>query len=220
MIEATIDIDSTYFILDHTLRNAPEIRVRLDPVVLTKETLSSCVSVYEIDPERIEELFEDDESVEEFDRVGVSGDELLFRVRWREDGQLVAFRALREHDLTLIDACGTDARWTLTFQIDGTDALREFSDSCRAHGATFTLQNLQHVTGEESERGLLTNAQREAIELAFTSGYFDIPQRHSLKELAIELGITPQALSDRLRRGERKLVEDAIERQLLGMEAR
>jgi predicted DNA binding protein len=57
---------------------------------------------------------------------------------------------------------------------------------------------------------VLTRAQREALGLAFDRGYFDVPRDGSLDEMATNLDISPQALSDRLRRGQRNLLEVAL----------
>ena len=52
----------------------------------------------------------------------------------------------------------------------------------------------------------LTPVQRETVEAALELGYFDIPRGVSMEELAAELDITPNAVSERLRRAERTLL--------------
>jgi len=48
-------------------------------------------------------------------------------------------------------------------------------------------------------------AQQEALSLAFDRGYFEIPRRVTLVELGDEVGVSDQALSERLRRAQTKL---------------
>ncbi|WP_081461306.1 helix-turn-helix domain-containing protein [Halalkalicoccus jeotgali] len=52
--------------------------------------------------------------------------------------------------------------------------------------------------------------QHDTLVTALSAGYYGIPRDLSMKELAGELGITPQALSNRLRRGHGTLVENAL----------
>jgi predicted DNA binding protein len=56
----------------------------------------------------------------------------------------------------------------------------------------------------------LTSAQREALTLAFESGYYDVPADVTLDSLSEMLGITSQALSERLNRGTKRLIESAL----------
>jgi hypothetical protein len=57
----------------------------------------------------------------------------------------------------------------------------------------------------------LTAAQREAIRAAADRGYFKVPREVSLKELAEQLGVSEQAVSQRLRRGLGNLVAGSVE---------
>ncbi|MEK6982016.1 MAG: helix-turn-helix domain-containing protein [Candidatus Micrarchaeota archaeon] len=57
-----------------------------------------------------------------------------------------------------------------------------------------------------SARDLLSERQREVFELACNQGYYDIPKKVSLEELAIQIGISPPTLSEHLRKAESKLI--------------
>ncbi|MDG5776545.1 helix-turn-helix domain-containing protein, partial [Haloarculaceae archaeon H-GB1-1] len=56
----------------------------------------------------------------------------------------------------------------------------------------------------------LSNEQREALILALREGYFDTPSQVSLSELAAELGITQQAMSNRIRRGNKQVLKEIL----------
>jgi predicted DNA binding protein len=62
------------------------------------------------------------------------------------------------------------------------------------------------VTGEFG----LTAAQREALTLAFESGYYEVPADVTLDSLSEMLGITSQALSERLNRGTKQLIGSTV----------
>jgi predicted DNA-binding protein YlxM (UPF0122 family) len=54
---------------------------------------------------------------------------------------------------------------------------------------------------------LLSQRQAEILDVALKVGYFDIPRKKSLSELAGDLGLSPSALSENLRRISKKLAE-------------
>jgi predicted DNA binding protein len=56
----------------------------------------------------------------------------------------------------------------------------------------------------------LTPRQRRTLELAVRRGYYDIPRRCTTIELADELGISDQAVTERLRRGIVTFVTNAL----------
>lgn len=62
---------------------------------------------------------------------------------------------------------------------------------------------------DESGFGL-TPSQQEALAVALEQGYFDVPRTTTLVEIAERLGVSDQAVSERLRRGEKHLLRRAL----------
>ncbi|RLM81550.1 helix-turn-helix domain-containing protein, partial [Halobellus sp. Atlit-38R] len=56
----------------------------------------------------------------------------------------------------------------------------------------------------------LSEPQREALTLAVQMGYYDIPRGCTTQELASELGISDQAVTERLRRAIGAFVRRAL----------
>jgi len=56
----------------------------------------------------------------------------------------------------------------------------------------------------------LTDDRREALEAALEEGYFEVPRRIDLVELADQLDISDSALSQRLRRGITTVLADHV----------
>lgn len=54
---------------------------------------------------------------------------------------------------------------------------------------------------------LLTDRQREALEAAHRSGFFEVPRETSLRELAEDLGVDESSLSGLLRRAQHRVVD-------------
>ena len=56
----------------------------------------------------------------------------------------------------------------------------------------------------------LTTSQYETIVEAYEGGYYSVPRGVNLEDLARRLGVSHQALSERLRRGHETLIENAL----------
>lgn len=72
------------------------------------------------------------------------------------------------------------------------------------------LANLEPVD-EGSHDGVLTQRQHDALAQALASGYFDVPRRIRLTDLAQDMGMSQSSLSELLRRAQRRLVEGYID---------
>lgn len=57
---------------------------------------------------------------------------------------------------------------------------------------------------------MLSDEQQTTLRLAYDRGYYSIPREIRAKALAEELGVTHQAVSERLRRGRGNLVEHML----------
>lgn len=64
--------------------------------------------------------------------------------------------------------------------------------------------------GSYHEIELLTQRQNEILQLANKKGYYDIPRKISLSNLAKELNISPSALSETFRRIHKKISENYL----------
>jgi predicted DNA binding protein len=65
-------------------------------------------------------------------------------------------------------------------------------------------------TYEKREWGGLTFRQERDLRIAFDLGYFDIPSRITLDELASKVGCSKSTLNVILRRAERKIISDYL----------
>jgi len=64
----------------------------------------------------------------------------------------------------------------------------------------------------------LTDRQREVLEAAYFSGYFEWPREKTGEEIAETLGVAPPTFNQHLRAGERKLFETLFEPESLEAE--
>jgi hypothetical protein len=67
------------------------------------------------------------------------------------------------------------------------------------------LREVAHLT--DAGQFSLSDVQRETLRVAYESGYYSVPRAAALGELAARLGVSHQAISERLRRGVGSLIE-------------
>ncbi|WP_254544142.1 helix-turn-helix domain-containing protein [Halomarina pelagica] len=167
------------------------------------------------DPEAVSEAFEADPSVADPSLlVNVDGDQ-FYRMEWTERVQLV-LQMLTDSEATVTDAYGAGETWYLRVLYPTRDSLSRTIDYCEANGLTFDVDTIRELEGEPAGRYGLTEAQYEALTVAAERGFYDVPRDVTLKELGDELGISHQALSERIRRATLALVEDTL---LIGPES-
>lgn len=81
--------------------------------------------------------------------------------------------------------------------------IREF---LAERGIDMQVERLYEATDDRSE-GLLTDEQLAALATAYEMGYFSVPREATQADVAAELGISPASLSERLKRGQQRLIE-------------
>lgn len=152
------------------------------------------------------------ESVETLDRLP---DRVLVRVHWtRLEFPVVDIAA--ECDATVVEAVGTAEGWTVAGRFPDEDALATFYEACSRRGIVLDIHDLHGRDHETDDSYGMSPVQRETIEAAFEMGYFDVPRRTTIAAIAERLGVSEQAISERLRRGlatylTETLVSDAVE---------
>ena len=115
-------------------------------------------------------------------------------------------------DLAVVDggsvlhATAADAVWHLRVRYVDREHLREGHARLDRHGFSPTLLRLFDLERDRYATAGLTPSQHETLVAAVDHGYFDIPRAVSMQELAAELDVSHQALSERLRRAYRSLV--------------
>jgi hypothetical protein len=120
-------------------------------------------------------------------------------------------RALARVDATFERIAVTPEGWHYTARFadrDAFDAVREF---WQREGQPFRLHRLTCADSDDGDDAGLTDRQREALVAAREMGYFAVPRRATLAEVADRLDISAASLSERLRRAQAHLVDAHVE---------
>ncbi|MGA9403060.1 helix-turn-helix domain-containing protein [Haladaptatus sp.] len=105
-----------------------------------------------------------------------------------------------------------DDDWSFELLFPSYDDLSEFHSYSLENDIEYTLGRIYTLreAGKNQLSLSLTENQREALLLALQRGYFSTPSRVTLDELAAELDISQQALSERIRRGNESLLRQTL----------
>lgn len=143
------------------------------------------------------------------------GGAALYRLDWRgDDDDLI--RSISEAKGTILDAVGDDG-WEFRLRLPDQEALTTFHAACTERGLSVDVERTYGSAGNDASgrhggvgASELTQPQREALVLGLREGYFETPSETTLSELADDLGVSQQALSSRIRRGTRNVLERAL----------
>lgn len=193
--------------LDSTLSRLPGVSVELEQRVWDAAAeLAPHVWVTGESVDQFGPAARDDPSVTGVRRIERFEDGTLFRLRLAgpETGFLTMVGAV---DAVLLGASASGGYWTLEVRFNDREALSRFQRCCREADISYEVTRMSELSyPADSRRGDdLTPKQYEALAVAYTMGYFRHPRDATLEEIACQLGISRQALSRRLRRGQQQL---------------
>ncbi len=159
-----------------------------------------------------EDAIEDDDTVDDAALVEDAGDRRLYRVEISDATPVTLYP---------IDDRMEASRLGVTSSADGIDARLRFPDReslstfqprAEARGVDVTLRGVYSDSAPAyGDQNGLSAKQREALVAAVEMGYYDVPREASLSEVADELGVSAQAVSERLRRGVAAFVRTAFD---------
>lgn len=198
------------FQLGQILRNPPEMHLELEQIVPASDQVMPFLWATGKNHAAFEENVRSNPAVKELRKLDVIDDSGLYRIEW-ETKPTHLIEGITKADAVILEAHGNSV-WNFRLRFPDHETLSEFHNHVLENDIPVSLDRTQTLL-EETERGLrfeLTQEQREALVLALERGYFETPSEVSLDELADELGITRQALSDRIRRGNKKVLDKAL----------
>ena len=199
---ATFSVPATDFTLGKTISDNPGTRIRLDRVIPIGDTFIPYFWASDDSVDAIESHLREETDIEAFTVVDKTNGEALVRVEWAEqvDGLM---DTMAETGASILEGVGEHDVWRLQLRFDDHDQLSEFFRLCAGKGISLELESVHNpgIHQALTIQNNLTDVQRETLEAALEAGYFDVPRRINLVELAEKMGISDSAVSQRLRRG-------------------
>lgn len=210
---ATITIPADAFVLGRAISANPGLDVRFERLVPLGEDALPYFWVHNESLEDIEASLAAAEDIESFTIVDKVDDEVLARVRW--NGAAAGFLgALRKSEAVILEGSGSHDIWRFRLRFPDHERLSQCYDRCAELDIPLTLERVHNpgpgTLGESG--GGLTDTQRETLVRALEAGYFDVPRETNLVELSRDLGVSDTAVSQRLRRGTKTLLETTLDK--------
>ena len=164
------------------------------------------------DFEQFERGLAADEQIAKYGVLESLCDERLYRVRISADSNVGFYRLDAEVGTSRLDVRVTHEGVNMRMRFPDQQYLQEYFDGCRDQGIEVSLYRLYHdEAGNDTDNQYgLSPKQRETLELAYRDGFFDIPRGTTLGDVAEALGLSEQAVSERLRRATATLIRNAL----------
>ncbi|RKD94780.1 helix-turn-helix domain-containing protein [Halopiger aswanensis] len=205
---ADISVPADAFPLGRVLEDIPGVEIELERIVPLQEAIIPLFWISGGEASTIDTTLRDHPETKAVDQLTSAEDATLFEVRWSPDingliGALVDTRA------KILEATGTADEWEFRLRFSSHEELSTFNVALTENDIPVTLRHIYNPTLPEDEAALSAE-QRDALLTAYRQGYFEVPRRTTLTELADTVEISDSALSQRLRRATNAVVEDAL----------
>ena len=197
------------FALADLFERVPDVRTECESTVATSDDCTLLVVQTDGDEHDVDTALQSDAGVAASDCFGRHSNGLTYRVRW-EGRPRQLLQRLVTADVTLLSMQGQNGQWKLQLVAPDRKKIARAYEIMDDLDCRVECRSISSFDGGESRRSWLTDEQQEALIAAFENGYYTIPRNISVENLADELGISHQALSERFRRAHRELVESTL----------
>jgi len=213
IVEFTLDAEA--FPFGRSTSGDPDVRVQLERVIPLREGRIPFVWATGQNLDEFEHHLRNSDIVKNVEVLTRVGDSVLYYTEWYTDKETF-LNGLGETGGTIMEAHG-DSTWSFTVRFQNHADLTRFHQFFQDE--EFPVY-IERITGLDDDPGTeygfgLTQAQRETLIMAVEDDYFAIPRETSLDDIAAELDISSQAVSERIRRG----TETVLRKALIGLVA-
>lgn len=205
MVPVTVTVDS--FALGDTFRRVADAEFDTAPVVAQGAgTAMPLLWASTDDHETVESALQADATTVDACQLSRCDEQALYRVEWQPGVQAV-IEALLGRDGSLLDAHGARTGWSFRLLFRHRSSVDALAGRCRDLGLDAIIQS---PTADFTNDVTISEKQLEALSAALSMGYYAVPRRRTLEDVADELGISHQALSERLRRGQQGVIAQLV----------
>lgn len=209
-IEASFTVEHADFPLGAVFEQLTDVTIELDRIVPTGESIIPYFWISADDTDKLTTDLSDDLGIDQVKVIDQVEKQMFVRIDWNLTHESI-LTAIVHTEITLLSGIGKEKQWTFEVRASEQEDLSDFQAYCQDHDIPIELTALHAVSPLKSDREYdLTDGQRNALVLAYSSGYFDSPRDATQADLAEELGVTRQAVSSRLQRGLRRLVASTL----------
>lgn len=203
-------------LLADTVQLLPECRFRVEESAFSAvdRSINVWIAAETTETDAVDEALEADASVSDHELVRTGDGEWLYDLDVAE-GILLPREIVLQHGGTIRAAFGGDDRWRLRTRFRTRQDLSAAGDAFDRYGIDVTYESIEDLDGPTDSRdGDLSQKQKEVLQAAVEMGYYEVPRETTLEELADHVGVSHQALSERLRRAQEVLVSNRLSKEV------
>ncbi|WP_311172405.1 helix-turn-helix domain-containing protein [Halobellus ordinarius] len=162
------------------------------------------------DFDRFEDGLRNDRTVGAFERIIETRDEeAIYSFEYTDEAKVLS-PVVSAANGVILDMKNDESAWILTIWMPERTDLVHLWDYAQQNDIDIDLLRVNEYDGLGNTDAGLTDSQREALLVAFETGYFEEPRNATLGELAAELDISQPAASGLLRRGIKRLITSSL----------
>ena len=206
------------FRLDHpvlreTLERVPEMRIEWEQSdAIDESRVRLLLWAQGGSFEEFEAAFQEDPTVTSPTLIAEVCDRRLYQTDLANEGLDASIYPLLVQEGGVVrESTASATGWEYRVAFPNRSSVDRFFRRCRDHDIPSEIHRLYREQDDGPVgRPPLTDEQREALAAAVECGYFDVPRKCTLGGLADRLEISDSAVSQRIRRGVKSLVEDVV----------
>lgn len=205
MIEATIPTDQ--FILAETIEQIPTVEFEFVRLALHN---AECVLPFlwgtASQPEQLDAALENDSATARVTRLSSGENRHLYAIEWTPEATSLIKEFAETHG-SVLAVTGTANQWTVRTLFPDRETASDTFQSWCDDSINPSLSRIGNMSCEKETMMGLSSTQYNTIAKAFQTEYYSVPRGTTLDELAADLKVSHQAVSERLRRGHAHLAE-------------
>lgn len=206
-INAVVRVEHPDIVLTETVTHDPASSVKSVSEAGTDPTSGKFFyHIESTDFSRFEEGLRNDRTVGRFERIIETRDgEAIYSFEYTDNSKVLSPVISRANGV-ILDMENDASAWILTVWMPDRADLAQLWEYARENDIEIELLRVNEYASLGSRDAGLTDSQRDALLVAFETGYFEEPRNATLSDVAESLAISQPAASGLLRRGIKRLV--------------
>lgn len=206
MLIATFRLELDAVALGRAFEEAPGMAVEAERIAAhSTQWTMPCFWIAAEDFDAVDDALRADPSVDRIVETAEFDDETYYHLDW-SDAVDERVNAYVDREGSILQAEATAEGWEVQIRFTSRDQFDAFREALTERGHSFALLALFEPGAARESIGDLTPSQRDALVAAAEHGYYEVPRRITMRQLASELDVSHQSLSELLRRGTEKLI--------------